>query len=78
MYISFRRYLIVFLMLENQPPAEWPSKGTIKFDNLSLRYSQSDEPVLKNISFQIRDKEKVIDIIKTIWSKMKFNNNFTF
>jgi ABC-type multidrug transport system fused ATPase/permease subunit len=43
---------------ETQIPATWPEKGTIEAKGCSMRYR--DGPlVLKNISFQIHEKEKV-------------------
>jgi ATP-binding cassette subfamily C (CFTR/MRP) protein 4 len=37
----------------------WPSHGEIRFQNLYLRYSNEDQPVLKNLSFTINSKMKV-------------------
>ena len=34
-------------------------KGTIKFDNVSFMYSDAKEPVLKNISFEAKQGERV-------------------
>ena len=38
---------------------KWPHKATIKFDNFSMKYREGLPLVLKNISFEIRDGEKV-------------------
>ncbi|CAH1105144.1 unnamed protein product, partial [Psylliodes chrysocephalus] len=42
-----------------EPPASWPSKGEVEFSDMSLQYSPDDPPVLKNLSFLIKPKEKV-------------------
>jgi ATP-binding cassette subfamily C (CFTR/MRP) protein 4 len=40
---------------------EWPSEGSIKFKNVSVRYGDDPlaEPVLKNVTFNIKGGEKV-------------------
>ena len=40
-------------------PKDWPSCGDISFQNLCLRYSPNDPPVLKRLNFSIRSGEKV-------------------
>ena len=43
-----------------KPPKEWPNKGEIKFDKLSLSYHPSmDDKVLKKLEFEIHAKEKI-------------------
>ncbi|XP_068086395.1 ATP-binding cassette sub-family C member 4 [Anabrus simplex] len=42
-----------------KPPATWPSKGEVHFDHTSLRYSQADPPVLKDLEFKIEPTHKV-------------------
>jgi ABC-type multidrug transport system fused ATPase/permease subunit len=37
----------------------WPAKGRIDFNNYSLRYREGLDLVLRNISFQIKPREKV-------------------
>lgn len=44
---------------EKKPPPTWPQYGEIRFVNIYLRYSRSDPPVLKNLNFTIKPKEKV-------------------
>ncbi|TMW67830.1 hypothetical protein Poli38472_007502 [Pythium oligandrum] len=43
------------------PPAtpEWPSSGTIRFENVSFRYKEADQLVLKNIHFAVKGGEKI-------------------
>lgn len=40
-------------------PNWWPDKGKITFDKVNLRYSDSDEPVLKQLEFLIEPGSKV-------------------
>lgn len=41
------------------PPESWPEHGRIEFSNVFLRYSGSIPHVLKNLTFDIRAREKV-------------------
>nr|CAD7597267.1 unnamed protein product [Timema genevievae] len=43
----------------NKPAKDWPTRGKIVFSNISLRYSKSDPPVLKNLNFTIEPCEKI-------------------
>nr|CAD7442940.1 unnamed protein product [Timema bartmani] len=43
----------------NKPAKDWPTRGKIVFSNISLRYSKSDPPVLKNLNFTIDPCEKI-------------------
>ena len=54
--------LRLFWPSEKRLPPEWPSKGNIQFNQMSLHYSKDEETILKNISCLIRDKEKVTTI----------------
>ncbi|KAI9346900.1 hypothetical protein BDR26DRAFT_892813 [Obelidium mucronatum] len=47
------------IVKDNRPPKEWPQNGTIEFKEVVMRYAPSLPIVLNNVSFQIRDKEKV-------------------
>uniref|UniRef100_A0A1B6DNL6 Multidrug resistance-associated protein lethal(2)03659 n=1 Tax=Clastoptera arizonana TaxID=38151 RepID=A0A1B6DNL6_9HEMI len=40
-------------------PSAWPTKGLIEMKHVSLRYSDLDWPVLKDLNFVIQPKEKV-------------------
>ena len=49
---------------DNKPTCDrdyqrWPTDGSIRFSNLSLRYYEGGPLVLKNISVTIRGKDKV-------------------
>ena len=43
----------------NRPPNHWPEKGEIKFSNLSLKYHEKGQNILKSININIKAKEKV-------------------
>ncbi|KAL0132720.1 hypothetical protein PUN28_000454 [Cardiocondyla obscurior] len=43
----------------DKPSTKWPSKGIIKFDQVYLRYAESEPPVLKSISFAIESGMKI-------------------
>lgn len=43
----------------DKPSSDWPSKGEIKFDRVYLRYSESEPPILKSLSFIIESGMKV-------------------
>nr|WBG67118.1 ABCC3 protein [Mythimna separata] len=40
-------------------PPNWPSKGRIEFQNVSLRYAPNEAPVLKNLNFVVESGHKV-------------------
>jgi ATP-binding cassette subfamily C (CFTR/MRP) protein 4 len=42
-----------------KPPESWPTSGDISFHSVSLRYSSDDVHVLKNVSFNVKCKEKI-------------------
>lgn len=44
----------------DKPSSNWPSKGEIKFDHVSLQYSELNPPVLKSLNFVIEPGMKVI------------------
>ncbi|XP_023230047.1 multidrug resistance-associated protein 4-like isoform X2 [Centruroides sculpturatus] len=44
---------------DKKPPADWPQKGEIHFDNVSLQYSKDKNIVLKNLTFCIHPGEKI-------------------
>lgn len=53
-----------------KPPADWPQFGSIEFRNVSLRYFEDEQPVLKNLNFKVNGSEKVGVVGRT----GKFNN----
>lgn len=43
-----------------KPPNDWPSKGEIKFEKLSMSYSpNSEDKILKDLNFKILPQEKI-------------------
>ncbi|GIY89244.1 hypothetical protein CEXT_676372 [Caerostris extrusa] len=44
---------------DKKPPNEWPSKGYIVYQNVSLKYAEDEPPVLKNLNFEIYPEEKI-------------------
>lgn len=43
-----------------EPPAYWPSKeGSVVVEGLTCKYAPQLEPVLRNVSFEIKPKEKI-------------------
>ena len=42
-----------------KPPPEWPVNASVLFDNMELRYREGLELVLKGVSVDIKDGEKV-------------------
>ncbi|XP_023220579.1 multidrug resistance-associated protein 4-like [Centruroides sculpturatus] len=45
--------------VDKQPPTDWPRKGEIHFDNVSLQYSKDKNTVLKHLTFRIYPGEKI-------------------
>ncbi|KAG0716160.1 Multidrug resistance-associated protein 4 [Chionoecetes opilio] len=44
---------------EKAPKHEWPDQGIIKYENMSLQYNEDESPVLKDLTFCIKAKEKI-------------------
>lgn len=42
-----------------RPPRGWPEYGVIAFNNLYLKYSKDSDYVLKNLTFRIKENEKI-------------------
>ena len=47
------------MLINNSVPKDWPSKSQIEFKNLSLKYGEGLDFVLKSISATINGKEKI-------------------
>ena len=45
---------------KRKPPDDWPDSGAIQADNVCLQYFPNAPVVLRNLTFRIREKEKVI------------------
>lgn len=43
----------------NPVPVDWPKEGQVKFENVQLRYSESEPYVLKSLNFCVEPKEKI-------------------
>ncbi|KAL4896032.1 hypothetical protein BDV59DRAFT_126519 [Aspergillus ambiguus] len=43
----------------SRPPADWPSGGTVEFNDYTTRYRPDLDPVLRNVSFSVQPGEKV-------------------
>ncbi|RFU26420.1 hypothetical protein B7463_g9901, partial [Scytalidium lignicola] len=43
----------------NRPPASWPAKGQVVFNNFSTRYREGLDLVLKNVNLDIKPHEKI-------------------
>nr|QUF59454.1 ATP-binding cassette transporter Abcc4-1 [Brachionus angularis] len=57
---------------EKKAPINWPSKGEIKFENVSLSYDKNLPNVLKNISLKINSGEKIGIVGRTGAGKSSF------
>ncbi|KAH9904997.1 hypothetical protein F4778DRAFT_731477 [Xylariomycetidae sp. FL2044] len=44
---------------KNRPADNWPAHGAVEFIGYSTRYRKELDPVLKNVTFKIRPREKV-------------------
>ncbi|XP_046823149.1 probable multidrug resistance-associated protein lethal(2)03659 isoform X2 [Vespa crabro] len=44
---------------DKKPPENWPQQGKIEFKGVSMRYSLLESPVLMDLTFFIKPKEKV-------------------
>lgn len=49
---------------KNAPPSDWPQFGNIEFKSLSLRYAENAQQVLRNLTFRIDAKVRII--LKTV------------
>ncbi|KAJ5273160.1 P-loop containing nucleoside triphosphate hydrolase protein [Penicillium angulare] len=63
-YMNAASGVVSYSNLEPEPqggksPAEWPSKGEIQVNNLSLKYSTDLPLVINEISFQVRGGQRI-------------------
>ncbi|KAI8601841.1 hypothetical protein EDD21DRAFT_373502 [Dissophora ornata] len=42
-----------------RPPPGWPNNGEIEVENLVMQYSPDDPPVIRDVSFHVKPREKV-------------------
>lgn len=42
-----------------RPPEQWPERGIIQFNGLSMKYSENSNHVLKEVTLRIESKEKI-------------------
>jgi ATP-binding cassette, subfamily C (CFTR/MRP), member 1 len=47
------------IIYDNRPPKDWPRNGNIKFENKVPRYQDFGVDVLKDITINIKAKEKI-------------------
>jgi ATP-binding cassette subfamily C (CFTR/MRP) protein 1 len=45
--------------VEKALPEGWPRSGTVRFKNVTMRYRPGLDPVLRNVSLEIKDREKI-------------------
>ena len=43
----------------HKPSPNWPQKGAIEFENVSIKYADDLDPVLNQINLQFNSQEKV-------------------
>ncbi|KAF9379864.1 hypothetical protein CPC16_010561 [Podila verticillata] len=43
----------------SRPPAGWPNNGEIEVENLVMQYSPEDPPVIRDVSFHVKPREKI-------------------
>ena len=46
-------------LLGEEPASEWPTKGEIKFESVSVRYGEGTGTILKGVSICFKQGEKV-------------------
>ena len=47
-----------------KPPSDWPSQGGLRFEDVSVKYADDLEPVLRNVNLSFQAKEKVMIFFK--------------
>ncbi len=51
--------LLFYINLGLEPPLDWPKEGAISVENISVRYAQELDPVLKGVDVVFNPGEKV-------------------
>ncbi|PHH66890.1 hypothetical protein CDD81_5242 [Ophiocordyceps australis] len=41
------------------PDADWPARGVIDVQNVSVRYDSTDQPILQNVTFSVKHGDKI-------------------
>jgi len=49
----------------HEPPSDWPQRGHIKVDNLTLRYSPDLPAVIRDVTFEVQPGAKVAVVGRT-------------
>ena len=51
---------VIFFFSGTSPDSEWPQRGAVTVEDVSVRYAETLDPVLSNISLIIQPGQKVI------------------
>lgn len=54
---------------------DWPTEGKVEFRNVFYRYFEDAEPVLRNLSFVVKPKEKIGTFVRQIERIFDFDLN---
>ena len=57
--IPFKIIVNLYISEEKVRETGWPTKGEIQFKNVSLSYDPDQDPVVSDVSFTIKEGEKV-------------------
>ncbi len=58
-YVDVRIFTIFICATGTEPPSNWPSRGEIKIEDISVRYAENLPPVIQNVTLHVRPGEKV-------------------
>lgn len=68
LYLATRPALLSLLDLSGlKVPDDWPGKGEIVFENVSLRYNADRNPTIVDLSLKIPAGQKVIEVIQSLY-----------
>lgn len=51
--------LFLYFLKDHRPSLDWPSRGVINFDMVSVAYSADTKPVITDLSFETKPAEKI-------------------